>query len=263
MTKTTVAAAGNTLAPALAVLRTKGYSVQPVNNQPGVLQATCGEVTLLADDLLMLEDSGDTHHENPSSQQLLQMLMQDEHFVEDLRTRFNAGERLKFTYFWGHQPKQGEVSAACFSQWFMAPFVVSGDRYLTAEHFMMAEKARLFEDESTRSAVLQAPNAGAAKALGRQVRNFDEVVWKSRRFGIVCSANEAKFAQHPELMRFLMQTGTRILVEASPVDRIWGIGMSQDDERAGNPNLWCGLNLLGFALMHVRGTSAVSDQALA
>lgn len=66
-------------------------------------------------------------------------------------------------------------------------------------------------------------------------------------------ANEAKFGQNAELGRFLKQTGARILVEASPVDRIWGIGLAQDDERATNPNLWRGLNLLGFALIQVRG----------
>jgi ribA/ribD-fused uncharacterized protein len=117
---------------------------------------------------------------------------------------------------------------------------------------MMAEKAALFGDRETREQVLQAPNPGAAKALGRQVRGFDEAAWLKHRFSIVVRANKAKFAQNTELGQFLKQTGSRVLVEASPVDRIWGIGLAQDDEKVNNPNLWRGLNLLGFALMRVR-----------
>ena len=100
--------------------------------------------------------------------------------------------------------------------------------------------------------ILQAPTPAAAKALGRQVRGFDESAWLQHRFGIVVRANQAKFTQNVELGQFLQQTGDRILVEASPVDRVWGIGLAQDDEKVNNPNQWRGLNLLGFALMQVR-----------
>lgn len=178
--------------------------------------------------------------------------MRDTQFVEDLRYRFNAGENLKYVFFWGHQSNKSQVASTCFSQWYGAPFVVDGNRYPTAEHFMMAEKALLFGDSATRELVLNAPNPGAAKALGRQVRGFDEDTWMEHRFEIVVRANQAKFSQNPELGAFLKQTGSRVLVEASPVDRIWGIGLAQDDEKANNPNQWRGLNLLGFALMRVR-----------
>ena len=77
-------------------------------------------------------------------------------------------------------------------------------------------------------------------------------VWNAHRFDIVCRANFAKFSQHADLKAFLLQTGNRILVEASPVDSIWGIGLAQDDPHAENPLQWQGLNLLGFALMKVR-----------
>lgn len=117
---------------------------------------------------------------------------------------------------------------------------------------MMAEKAALFGDETTREEILRAPNPGAAKALGRKVRGFDEAAWIERRFSIVVAANEAKFGQNVELATFLKQTGSRVLVEASPVDRIWGVGLAADDEKIDNPNQWRGLNLLGFALMQVR-----------
>lgn len=178
--------------------------------------------------------------------------MDDTILVEELRNRFNAGEKLKFVFFWGHQSSKNGVTASCFSQWYDAPFTVERNLYPTAEHFMMAEKAALFGDESTRAQVLQAPNPGAAKALGRKVRCFDEQVWLQHRYSIVIRANKAKFSQNPELGRFLKQTGTRVLVEASPVDNVWGIGLAQDNEMVNNPNQWQGLNLLGFALMEVR-----------
>lgn len=178
--------------------------------------------------------------------------MQDADFVDDLRRRFNAGERLKYVFFWGHQPPRSGVTASCFSQWYHAPFVVNGQRYPTAEHFMMAEKAALFDDHSSRSQILEAPNPGAAKQLGRQVRGFNDATWTERRFAIVVVANQAKFEQNPEMGAFLKQTGTKVLVEASPVDRVWGVGLAATDDKIENPNHWRGLNLLGFALMRVR-----------
>jgi ribA/ribD-fused uncharacterized protein len=180
----------------------------------------------------------------------------DTHFLKDLRTRLNAGEKLKYVFFWGHQPGKSGVTVSCFSQWYDAPFEIDGDRYPTAEHFMMAEKAALFGDQATRAKVLVASNPGAAKALERSVIGFDEAKWMEHRFSIVVKANLAKFTQNPPLHQFLKQAASRVLVEASPVDRIWGIGLAQDDERAGAPNQWQGLNLLGFALMEVRDASA-------
>lgn len=182
--------------------------------------------------------------------------MHDAQLLENLRSRFNAGEKFKYVFFWSHQSSKNGVTASCFSQWYGAPFTIGGQRYPTAEHFMMAEKAALFDDQAIRAKVLQAPNPGAAKALGRKVRGFDETAWVQHRFSIVVRANEAKFAQNPELGHFLSQTGSRILAEASPVDRIWGIGLTRDDENVNNPNRWRGLNLLGFALMQVRANRA-------
>ncbi|WMD18173.1 NADAR family protein [Achromobacter seleniivolatilans] len=178
--------------------------------------------------------------------------MTDTRFLDELRRRYNTGAKLKYVYFWGHQASKHGVTASCFSQWYGAPFEVDSQRYPSAEHYMMAEKARLFGDETTRALVFKAPNPGAAKALGRQVLGFKENVWLAERYNIVVRANQAKFGQNPELRDFLAQTGKRVIVEASPVDRIWGIGMAQDDEHIANPNLWRGLNLLGFALMQVR-----------
>jgi 7-cyano-7-deazaguanine synthase len=170
-----------------------------------------------------------------------------------LRRAAQAGAWVKYLCFWGHTDQRpGEVTPACLSQWYPAAFEVDGLRYPTAEHFMMAEKARLFGDEAARLAIVQAAAPGAAKALGRGVQGFDEARWQAARYAIVVRGNAAKFGQNPALRAFLLNTGERVLVEASPVDRIWGIGLAADDVRAQQPEHWPGQNLLGFALMDVR-----------
>lgn len=171
----------------------------------------------------------------------------------ELIAQLNTGLRPKYLCFWGHQPERdGSVGKGCLSQWFPAPFTVEGERFATAEHFMMAEKARLFGDEASRTAVLVAPSPAAAKALGRGVRHFDEARWNAARFEIVVRGNVAKFGQNPVLRDFLLGTGERVLVEASPPDRVWGIGMGVDHPDVLQPRQWRGLNLLGFALMAAR-----------
>jgi ribA/ribD-fused uncharacterized protein len=175
--------------------------------------------------------------------------------VQGLVEAVRRGERVRYLKFWGHRPpRSGGVGAGCLSQWWPAEFVVDGVTYATAEHFMMAGKARLFGDEETASAIVAAAHPKQAKDLGRLVRGFDEEKWAAARFDIVVQGNLAKFGQNPELREFLLGTGERVLVEASPVDRIWGIGLAADDERAEQPEMWQGLNLLGFALMEVRDT---------
>jgi ribA/ribD-fused uncharacterized protein len=172
---------------------------------------------------------------------------------DELRDRFNAGEKFKFLHFWGHQPQaDGSVGKSCLSQWYEAPFEADGVRYRTAEHFMMAAKACLFHDSGRLDKILNAGNPGAAKAFGREVAGFDNKTWTRHRFDAVCQANLLKFSQHPALGEFLLRTGEQVLVEASPKDRIWGIGLSASDPQADNPNCWRGSNLLGFALMSVR-----------
>ena len=91
-----------------------------------------------------------------------------------------------------------------------------------------------------------------AKALGRQVAGFDEATWVEHRWPIVVDGSIAKFAANPELRDYLLVTSNRVLVEASPRDRIWGIGLSADSDNAQRPSQWRGLNLLGFALMEAR-----------
>lgn len=117
---------------------------------------------------------------------------------------------------------------------------------------MMAGKARLFGDEVTTSRIIEASSPGDAKALGRAVRGYDEELWAASRYGIVVEGNTAKFGQNPDLLAYLAATAGRVLVEASPADRVWGIGLAAGDSRVGRPSQWEGLNLLGFALMDVR-----------
>lgn len=173
--------------------------------------------------------------------------------VQALREFTRAGGRPKYIFFWGHTPKAGEaVGKHVFSQWFEAPFTVDGATYLTAEHWMMAEKARLFGDRDALGRIIAARTPGEAKKLGREVRDFDDDAWNAARWEIVVRGNEAKFGQNPELREYLLNTGDRVLVEASPRDRIWGIGMGAANPDAENPEAWRGLNLLGFALMEAR-----------
>jgi ribA/ribD-fused uncharacterized protein len=125
-------------------------------------------------------------------------------------------------------------------------------KFITAEHWMMAQKALLFDDQEIYDKIIIAKSPAEAKALGRQVRNFDETTWNNKRFEIVVRGSLEKFTQHKDLNEFLRNTKEKVLVEASPVDRIWGIGLTADSDKAENPKRWNGLNLLGFALMEVR-----------
>ena len=173
--------------------------------------------------------------------------------AEELRRLVRDGVQPKYLLFWGHRPPAaGAMGKGCLSQWWPAAFTVDGLVYPSAEHFMMAAKALLFGDAETAARIREAPHPGAAKALGRQVRGFQEQRWAERRFEVIVTGNLAKFGQHPDLRDFLLGTGDRVLVEASPQDRIWGIGLAADDERAISPDRWLGLNLLGFGLMEVR-----------
>lgn len=117
---------------------------------------------------------------------------------------------------------------------------------------MMYQKAALFGDHSAVKRLLTASNPGEAKAIGREVLGFDQTKWDQHRFEIVVSVNMAKFSSDPALKEFLLNTGNRVLVEASPVDKIWGIGLAEDHPACENPNQWKGANHLGFALMEVR-----------
>ncbi|WP_375103012.1 NADAR family protein [Paenibacillus sp. RS8] len=173
--------------------------------------------------------------------------------IDKLRKAYKEGKKFKFVFFWGHTaPKNGSVDKSCFSQWWMCPFTVEGTQYSCAEQFMMAEKARLFSDDEMLDFILKAKHPKEMKAFGRAVRNFDKDIWDKECYGIVKRASLAKFSQNPKLADYLNSTKNRILVEASPQDGIWGIGIGQSNPDAENPVKWRGRNLLGFALTEAR-----------
>ncbi|MEU8958299.1 NADAR family protein [Streptomyces sp. NPDC048518] len=174
--------------------------------------------------------------------------------VETLVRAVRAGEKVKYLPFWGHTPRRdGTLGASCLSQWWPAPFTADGVAYATAEHWMMAAKARLFGDADAEHAARTARTPAEAKKAGRLVRDFDEATWARERYGIVVEGSVHKFTSDPALGAFLRGTGSRVLVEASPLDRVWGVGLAADDPRIADPARWLGPNLLGFALMEARG----------
>jgi hypothetical protein len=172
---------------------------------------------------------------------------------ERLIAALAAGRSFSYLHFWGPTPKApGLVDASCLSQWFPSPFELDGVRYPTAEHAMMAAKARLFRDHAALARIVEAPGPAEAKRIGREVRGYDDARWSAARFDAVVEANVAKFSQAAPLGDFLLGTGERILVEASPRDAIWGIGIGASHADASDPRRWRGQNLLGFALVEVR-----------
>lgn len=171
--------------------------------------------------------------------------------LQNTIVKFQKNEELDFLFFWGHTVKE-VITKACFSQWFPCEFVEDEIVYKTAEHYMMANKAKLFNDNEILKKVLKSETPNEAKSLGRKVKNFDSQIWDNHKYDIVKQANLLKFSQNEEFKDFLLSTYNKILVEASPYDTIWGIGMLESDKNIKNPNSWKGENLLGFALMEVR-----------
>jgi ribA/ribD-fused uncharacterized protein len=144
------------------------------------------------------------------------------------------------------------TEASPFSQWYRCGFTVAGNAFGCAEQFMMHGKAVLFGDAASAAKILAADHPREHKALGRKVANFDDVVWKREREAIVRAGSMAKFTQNPELRALLLATGGTTLVEASPFDRIWGIGLAATSPYANDPTKWRGQNLLGKILTSVR-----------
>jgi ribA/ribD-fused uncharacterized protein len=172
---------------------------------------------------------------------------------KSLDKTFQSGKKMKFLFFWGHKKDaSGEITSSCFSQWWSQKFTIDGIEYPTAEHYMMAEKARLFNDKIAEEKILNSNSPGSAKKIGREVLGFNQSVWEDNRMKIVIKGNFEKFNQNPELKKYLLNTKKRILAESSPVDKIWGIGLDKTSEFAPIPVKCRGLNLLGFALMEVR-----------
>jgi ribA/ribD-fused uncharacterized protein len=164
----------------------------------------------------------------------------------------NINPNPEFIFFWGHQPsKDGIITKSCFSQWWLSSFVVEDVLYYSAEHWMMAKKAELFEPTKVNE-ITNTPSPALVKKIGRSIENYNDDIWKENRYNIVKQGTFYKFSQNQELKTFLLSTNQKVIVEASPIDTIWGIGLAPNNKKINNPSNWRGLNLLGFALMEVR-----------
>ena len=156
--------------------------------------------------------------------------------------------------FWKVKNNGIDEKYGCFCQWYKAPINDGYHIYNCAEKYMMYQKALLFEDDEIMQKILIEDNPAKIKDLGRLVKNYDQSVWDTKKYGIVYRGNLLKFTQNKDIQRILLNTDNHILCEASPYDRIWGIGMSADNNNVYNPSNWYrdAQNLLGFALMEVR-----------
>jgi len=148
----------------------------------------------------------------------------------------------RFTFFW----------SGPFSQWHPSSFEAEDKKFNCAEQYMMYKKAEFFGDIETAQKIMETSNPKTQKALGRQVDGFDKDRWDDVARGFVYMGNHYKFTQNKELLRKLMETEYTTLVEASPVDTIWGIGLSEDDPRSWHRETWRGSNWLGEILTKLR-----------
>lgn len=149
-----------------------------------------------------------------------------------------------FTFFWQNRSP--------FSNWYPSKFTHNGITYSRGEQYMMYQKAILFGDTAVAQAILLTDNPKEQKDLGRMVSNYNDEVWAAKRVDIMVEGLFEKFNQNPHLKEALLNTGDTIVVEASPVDKIWGIGLAEDHPDALDQSKWRGKNLLGIVLMRVR-----------
>lgn len=156
----------------------------------------------------------------------------------------HSGERVTAThvYFWN----------GVFSQWYISPFKAGDMGFNCAEQYMMARKALHFKDDKTLNEIMSTRSPRTQKAWGRKVKNFDEASWDAVKKQTVYDGTYLKFSQNETLKQMLLNTGSKTIVEASPYDKIWGVGLHFDDDDILDESKWRGENLLGKALMEVR-----------
>ena len=150
----------------------------------------------------------------------------------------------EYVFFW--------QNGSPFSQWHKSTFTAHGFTYNCAEQYMMHQKALLFGDTVVAEAIMKEKNPRQQKSWGRKVRGFDAEVWNKQCRDIVYEGNYYKFTQNPHLMDELQKTVGKHLVEASPYDKIWGIGLGPDDPKRFDKSKWRGTNWLGKELTRLR-----------
>lgn len=160
-------------------------------------------------------------------------------------------ETSTHVFFFGHKPNK--LNLHYFSQWYLSDFTNSaGITFCCGEQYMMYKKAILFGDDDAVKKILKEKDPAKIKALGRSVKNFSEDKWNKYKYKLVLRGNKLKFSQNKLLADRLKETGSKVIVEASPYDKIWGIGISANVAVNMPVDKWPGLNLLGKALMEVR-----------
>ena len=148
---------------------------------------------------------------------------------------------MKYTFFYKSK----------LSQWHIVDFVVDGIKYNCCEQYMMASKAKLFNDKETLAKIMAATHPREHQNLGRIVNGYNQETWDKNKYSIVRNGNYHRFKQNKQDLEWLLATeGT--LVEASPIDKIWGVGLSADNPLIKDEKNWLGQNLLGKALTEVR-----------
>lgn len=147
-----------------------------------------------------------------------------------------------YAFFWGGWP----------SNWTISPFVIDDKHFNCVEQYMMYEKANCFNDLETAQMILMEKNPKNQKKLGREVKNYDDSVWDRVRYNVVLKGTVEKYHQNEQLKKKLFDTGDLIFVEASPYDRIWGVGLKETDPLILDEKNWKGLNLLGKAITEAR-----------
>ncbi len=158
---------------------------------------------------------------------------------------------------------------AVFSQWRYSKFIENNITFNSGEQYMMYHKAILMNDEQSALKILNVNIYDSSlaneskvnynkisyiKQLGRKIKNFNQKTWDEHKFNIVKNGNLLKFTQNEDLKKILLSTGNKILIEAAHYDKIWGIGLKEEDAKLIDPNKWSdhGQNLLGQSLMWVR-----------
>ena len=155
---------------------------------------------------------------------------------------------MGFIFFW--KPNVGAYG--WLSNWHISNFKIKGITYASVEQYIMNSKAVLFKDKASEKKIMGTSNPNMQRSLGRKVKNFDDKVWDVNKEQILYDGLHDKFSQDDDLKKKLLATGNETLVEASPFDRIYGIGLRENDLRALNKKTWRGQNLLGYTLMKVR-----------
>ena len=156
-------------------------------------------------------------------------------------------DQNRTVFFWKETGENGY-----FSNWYRRKFVIDDFEYEFVEQYIMSQKAKLFHDSARYTAILRSTDPEECKKLGKLVTPFDSKQWNEHKVEIVKAGNRAKFEQNPDLMKLLLDTGDALLAEASPWDKIWGIGLYAKTAKTTDPTDWPGQNLLGKILMELR-----------